>query len=695
MLVYFSCRTFVIQMRKLLYIALIVFCSQTKAQPGKEAWHWYFGSRCTMDFSSGIPIPGIGPSLFFAIETCASISDANTGQYLFSVGYNKVFNKNDVVMYNGANLKTYASQGGLIIPKPGSTSIYYVITNDPVELYNHGVLYSIVDMSLQGGLGAITIKNKMLTSPPTTDKLAGVRHCNGTDYWILTHSYNSNTFNAYLVTSSGIDTIPVVSNIGLIISSFHHNEPVGYLKVSPNGKRLASGINSDSIPVLEIFDFDNSTGIISNPITINYPGLFGPYGLSFSPDNLKLYSAPHSDSTSWLYQYDLSSNIPSVIIASQTLIAHATEYSGNPFTGGEISAMQMASDGKIYIARYHGYNADTLSVINNPNNLGTNCNFQYDGVILVPSTSSQFGLPNFIDANHAGIQINIPDVQQCNTFIATTLNAGAGFTNYYWSTGANTQTITVSSPGKYWVTVTNGQGCTKTDTVNAYLLKPLKSDTLVCDTFHANIIQGGVLQYNWFDNNHNPVRNFTHSGSYYVDINYVSGCSIRDSIKVTIVPSPSVNIGPDTSFCLRNLKLNAGYPHSNYNWSTGETTQSIVVTKVGTYWINLTDTNGCKANDTMIVRPQLNAFDFTMPNIVTPNDDKINDVLDFGIYQFSSLQIEIYNRWGQKVFESNDVHGIWKPTVDDGTYFYTAQYRIDCGNATETKTLKGFITVVR
>jgi len=97
----------------------------------------------------------------------------------------------------------------------------------------------------------------------------------------------------------------------------------------------------------------------------------------------------------------------------------------------------------------------------------------------------------------------------------------------------------------------------------------------------------------------------------------------------------------------------------------------------------------------MIVRPQLSAFNFLMPNIVTPNDDKINDEIDFGIYQFSSLQIEIYNRWGQKIFESSDPKGVWKPTVDDGTYFYTAQYKIDCGSDSQAKNLKGFITVIR
>ncbi len=307
-----------------------------------------------------------------------------------------------------------------------------------------------------------------------------------------------------------------------------------------------------------------------------------------------------------------------------------------------------------------------------------------------------YSLPNFIDANYAGINLNIPDIQLCNTFVNDTLDAGVGFTNYFWSTGVSTQTIIVNTPGKYWVTVTNTQGCTKTDTVNAYLLKPLREDTIYCGSaFTANVTQGGVLAYNWFDANTNPIRSFTQSGNYWVDISYINGCAIRDSIFLKVFPTASVNIGSDTTFCLGNLSLNAQNPKAKYLWSTGEATQNIIATKAGTYWVVITDTNGCKAKDTMIVRPQLSAFDFAMPNIVTPNNDNINDVIDFGIYQFSSLQIEIYNRWGQKVFESNDTNAIWKPIVDDGTYFYTAQYRIDCGLDTQTKNLKGFITVVR
>ncbi|MGZ3862455.1 MAG: T9SS type B sorting domain-containing protein [Bacteroidia bacterium] len=681
-------------MKQRLFTVFAICAVFAQAQPGKEAWHWYFGQRAKLDFSTGVPVPGLGPTSFVINEGSASISDETTGQYLFSVGGTHIYNRNDAVMYNGYNISSVinSTQANLIIQQPYST-LYYVFSND----YNNGpkgIHYSIVDMSLQSGLGAVILKNQVLMPAPSTEKMVGVRHCNGEDYWVLAHPLNSNAFHAYLITSAGINLTPVISNVGTSLP--YYTTPdwpgCGYIKASPNGRKLALGSDSDSIPIMELFDFDNLTGVVSNPLTINYPGLFGPYALSFSPDNSKLYAAPHSDSATWIYQYDLSSNFPSAIIASQTQITYVTDWvwSTNKYLGSQIGAMQIGPDGKIYVARY---NEDTISVINNPNSLGIACNFQFDGQAV--TGNARCGLPNFIDANHAGIQVNIPDVQQCNTFTATTLDAGPGFSNYFWSTGASTQTISINAPGKYWVTVTNDQGCTRTDTVNAYLLNPIKIDTLACDTFKIDVTQGGVLQYNWFDGSHSPTRTFTQSGTYYVDINYVNGCAIRDSINVTIVPSPQINIGQDTAFCKGELKMNASCATCTYQWSRGETSSSIIVKTPGTYSVKVKDGNGCTDVDTLTVKPQLSVFNFVMPNIVTPNDDKINDEIDFSKYQFSTFQIHIFNRWGQEIFKSEDPNAVWRPNQDDGTYYYIAQYKIDCTVDSQTKTLKGYVQVLR
>ncbi|HTA62022.1 MAG TPA: gliding motility-associated C-terminal domain-containing protein [Bacteroidia bacterium] len=691
-------------MRKALYVIFILSYLATKAQPGKEAWHWQFGDNCVLDFSSGAPVTGFCG--MHTPEGSASISDPNTGQLLFYTNGVYAENRTNGAMFNALNLGDQNStQSALIIPKPGSKTVYYIISTD----YNsgpYGVRYSVVDMSLRGGLGEVTLKNQHLMPAPATEKSLGVKHCNGTDYWVLLHPLNSNAFNAYLVTAAGINTTPVVSYAGTVLPIVSHVANAtptnfdfpgcGYLKASPNGKKLAMGSDSDTIPIMEIYDFDNSTGVVSNPITINYSSLHlrGPYGLSFSPDNSKLYAEPHKDSTSWLFQYDMSSNVASTIIASQTLIAKTKGNFLNYDYTGDMAAIQMAPDGKIYIARY---NTDTLAVINNPNNAGLACNFNYSGLALTFGTRSQAGLPNFIDANYAGINLNISDVHQCASFSIDTLDAGAGFSSYQWSTGVSTNSIVVNAPGKYWVTVTNEQHCSRTDTVNVFVIKPVKKDTDVCVLYTANATQNAVLTYNWYDNLTNPVRTFTNTGIYWIDVAYVGGCSIRDTFDVTVHPFPIVNLGADTAFCLGNLVLNAFNPSSTYNWNTGQTSSSITVKNAASYWVKVTNQYKCVTYDTLVIHPDSNSFQFIMPNIVTPNGDNLNDEIDFSIYPFADLQLVIYDRWGVKVFESADPNCVWKPTssYNDGTYFANLQYTVNCGTDTQTKNISKFITLVR
>jgi len=684
--------------RKLL-IFLLLCAGILRAQPGKEAWHWRFGSKCGMEFSSGAPAQETGlPSTWQSPFGSACVSNENTGQYLFSTNGIKVFNKNNLVMYNGYNMTghLYAPQN-LIVPKPDSANLFYVFNPDWSTLPNQGIHYSVVDMLQQGGLGAVTLKNQVLTPGPTTDKLTAVRHCNGKDYWVLSHPANSNTFNAYLLTKNGINLTPVVSSAGTIhqyITPYNSNafrEGFGSLKASPNGKKLALGIESDALPILEIFDFDNSTGMVSNAITVNYPGQMGPWSVSFSPDNSKLYSVPHTLNfdTTYVYQYDLSSGIPAQIIASQTLVFQMA-HSMNGYMNF-LSTVQIGPDGKIYVSRYL---TDTLAVINDPNSTGLACNFQYPGPIL-PGTFIMMGLPNFIDANYAGIQINVPDAYQCSSFTVATIDAGPGYSNYQWNTGATTQTISVNNPGQYWVTVTNDQGCQRTDTVGAYVVQPLNIDTAVCDSFNADLTQAGAIQYNWYDSTSNPVKNISQSGSYYVDVTFQSGCVLRDSVSVSVISSPKVELGPPVSLCDFQIGLDASYPGVTFNWSTGATTPSVTVNQPGVYWVTLQNSSGCTGTDTLVIGPPWQLIELLIPNIVTPNDDKINDEIDFAKFQFSAFNITIYNRWGQQVFASESADAIWKPTGVDGTYFYTAQYRIDCGIDTQARSIKGFITVLR
>jgi hypothetical protein len=100
-----------------------------------------------------------------------------------------------------------------------------------------------------------------------TEKVTAVKHCNNRDIWVLAHGTLSNTYYAFLVTTAGIITTPVISNTGIVLPGTD-SATLGYLKASPDGKRLAAAnwtVNA------EVSDFDNRTGVVSNTYDVLLP----------------------------------------------------------------------------------------------------------------------------------------------------------------------------------------------------------------------------------------------------------------------------------------------------------------------------------------------------------------------------------------------------------------------------------------
>lgn len=374
---------FVHSMRSCCYLLLLV-SSATIAQPGKEANHWHFSHQLGLDFSSGVPVPD--SSAMHTVEGSASISDPNTGSLLFYTDGDTIWTKNNAVMQNGTGLiggDGTCSQAAIILQQPYKSNLYFVFTADQGGYgygANKGVFYSIVDMNQNGGMGRVVVKNICLTPPPTLEKLTAVQHCNGHDYWIITHSFLSNAYNAYKLDSSGVSPA-VVSQVGFVElnNGGTFDETIGCMKASPDGKKLALCISYYE-PSIEIADFDNYTGRVSNPYRITYTGNPSPYGLSFSPDNTKLY-------VSFIYarqilQYDFSAGSQAEVIASEKVIA-----SGRSFSG-----VQLGPDGKIYVVD----STNSLGVIHDPDQDGTGSNYQYSAISFQKG-QCELGLPNFVD----------------------------------------------------------------------------------------------------------------------------------------------------------------------------------------------------------------------------------------------------------------------------------------------------------
>lgn len=429
-----------------------------------EANVWYFGENAGVDFNSGIPV-ALNDSQMSTHEGCATISNSS-GRLLFYTDGSSVWNKNHQIMPNGAGLlgDSSSTQSAIIVPKPGSSTIYYLFT---VAAFGQGGLsYSEVDMSLDNGLGDINSNKNSVLITPTCEKLTSVKNANGNDYWVLTHEFGNNTFFAYSVTSSGINLVPIVSNIG----DDTDFDFTGYLKISPDGKKI---INCSGWSDTELFDFDSSTGIIKNPIKILL-NRETSYGAEFSPSGNVLYIA----NSGYIYQFDLKS----IDIPSTKKVVFSAPVNSNLI----LDALQLATNGKIYgtVMDQH-----YLCSINNPDIIGTGCNFVLNAVSL-GNGKGEIGLPQFIQS-----YFNIGIIIQDNCFgdiSSFSLSGNELVSTATWDFGDGTTstdinpTHTYLTAGTFTVSVTaNGPSGSSTKTRDIVISKvptaTQPQNMLVCD----------------------------------------------------------------------------------------------------------------------------------------------------------------------------------------------------------------------
>ena len=187
----------------------------------------------------------------------------------------------------------------------------------------------------------------------------------------------------------------------------------------------------------------------------------------------------------------------------------------------------------------------------------------------------------------------------------TTLDAGAGFGSYNWSTNETTQNITVTIGGVYSITVYDGTCSGEsqvTVTENQNPTPSITGNLTICDGTSTVLNAGNYASYIWSTTETSQSINVTTAGNYMVTVTSTAGCTGTDNVTVTILPSLSVSISGDLDICggtSTTLDAGAGYPH--YEWNTNSTSQTISVTNAGTYSITVSDNNGCTATDAVTV----------------------------------------------------------------------------------------------
>lgn len=447
--------------------------------------NWYFGNQAAINFSGTIVSPVSG-NAGVSIEGCASVSDPVTGNILFYSNGLTIWNRNNDTMLNGTGLlggiNTSATQGVAIVPYPGSVNKYFVFTVDETSAGAvNGFRYSVVDMTLGGGLGGVVVGQKnVLLHSNTTERVATVPNGAGTGYWVIIHERDNNFYQAFRVGVDGIDPMPVTSAAGAVhstVATANGDGTMGQLKVNNTYTQLAVAIYSQNM--VEVLDFDNCTGIVSGAKSI--PTLDNPYGIEFSPDGSKLYYSIY-------YNAGFNGAIYQVDLAASAALSPVLVGLSSSFNLQCVGAMQLAPDNKIYIA----INSESwLSAITNPNAAGLSCSFS-DQEVLLPNA----GL--FPRTGLLGLPAKVPALQEMRSLpqivandscagkdVSFALSAGSGAGNISWNFGDGSQSAEASAsgsvthsfagPGRYTVTATIPHNC-DTDTIKTNL------NIINCDT---------------------------------------------------------------------------------------------------------------------------------------------------------------------------------------------------------------------
>ncbi len=395
-------------------------CGWATAQ-SLHANNWMFGSRYGLNFSTPVP-HFVDAGKFLTKSGCGTISDTS-GNLIFSTSGLIAYDKFGQPMQYGKGLTCNGGvQSGLIVRKPNS-SLYYIfgISLSQTQVFKSDLLYSEVDMSANGGLGSVSSKNNLLQAD-VTEHLTAVPHANGRDVWVIAHKGNSDEFLFYLVTANSPPILHHKQAIGIYYS-------LGYsgllnVKVSPDHKTLAISTSS----IIDLYDFDNTTGKLSNLKTISAGANFYPQTLEFSPNSKLLYAVirhtilvgtSYSDLPWLLKQYDLeAANIEASAVSVRDTL---------PYTG----QLQLASDGKIYCNSYQ-----SLRMIDFPNKKGKSCGLS-SFHFRIDAYYSEFGLgfPQFYDIefqNKKDFEVKTACASQSATFVAA---YPVGIDSLFWKFG--------------------------------------------------------------------------------------------------------------------------------------------------------------------------------------------------------------------------------------------------------------------
>lgn len=606
--------------------------------------------------TTGLPLPASG--VFPTPYGSTSISDTS-GNLLFASNGSTIIDRNLSVMPTLNNVNFFANNGKMLIQKlPGSNQYYlfYCTPNSPGAINSRWTLkHALVNMALNGGNGDVVVYNQVIdTSLSPAFTLAEGN--NPSQAWLITHRHATDSFYTYSITAGGLGNTPVKSRAGTnaTLSDYIFRD----MKTSFDGKTIAafayrdySGPFATTYGFVETFNFDVVSGMLTPKVrTRRTFGYFYTYfSLEFSSDNRLLYTCltqritglqPCGFGNGTVTQYNLCYSDSIQFERYSMRVANDFQACFPNLTWG---TAQMGANKKIHMP----YSGVTVSAINNPNRVGTFCNYVFNAYQLPNNNLAYSSSPYFHHKMmEKAVKNNITYEGGCFPNPITFHISNDTISSIAWNfgdpaSGNNTSTQlnplhVFSAPGIYTVTAQlyNSQNVlieTLSESIEIKntgqrLLYNYPQDTSFCSggalNIHLQVING---IFHWYKlNGSGGFVNSTiadsilinSTGTYYVEMrqNDCNGCIMLDSIHVTVLPKPNFSLGPDKNLCQGDsILLSVNEPNASFIWSTGAITSSIWVTQGGLYWVQAEyNNNGCPVRDSIIIT-QVPGVIFSLP----------------------------------------------------------------------------------
>jgi gliding motility-associated-like protein len=410
---------------------------------------------------------------------------------------------------------------------------------------------------------------------------------------------------------------------------------------------------SDSLSIDSVrWIVSDITGAIHTLFSNNYTSKYTFAGASQFQVTMEAYSNGRKDEVSKI----VTINKPPVFdLGNDTIICPGSVIKLGIFsngasvhwsTGSSADTILIPSPGKYWVEAWNGQckKSDTITIYN-PTPSG----------IRIPTDT------NICEGNMWQVNLNLPA------------------SRFVWQDGTRSSKYTINKPGTYWVRVSNPCSIFA-DTIQVkYLHKPeinLGKDTVLCQgsAFYLRL-PDQAASYRWQDGSTEPAYVVSGPGTYWVEgVNHCFKAS--DTLIVKQLLAPIVHLGNDTTICMNDsIILNAKWQNSKYLWQDNSTHASYTVKGAGVYSVIAQNNCGYAKSSISVQSQDCNCYLYA-PRIFSPNSDGLNDTWQPSACGTLKYNLIIYNRWGERVFESNEIQIGWDGKIKgtpamEGQYLYT------------------------